>query len=74
MHYNNHTVRRQTEQLHAAVTLRACTREVFGLNLSYDFDYRDFLIVFLISDRLYGIVVRVPGYRSRDPGFDSRRY
>jgi hypothetical protein len=25
-------------------------------------------------DRLCGLVVRVPGYRSRDPGFDSRRY
>jgi hypothetical protein len=25
-------------------------------------------------DRLCGLVVRVPGYRSRCPGFDSRRY
>jgi hypothetical protein len=25
-------------------------------------------------DRISGLVVRVPGYRSRDPGFDSRRY
>jgi hypothetical protein len=25
-------------------------------------------------DRLCGLVVRVPGYRSRDPGFDSRSY
>jgi hypothetical protein len=25
-------------------------------------------------DRLCGVVVRVPGYRSRGPGFDSRRY
>jgi hypothetical protein len=25
-------------------------------------------------DRLCGLVARVPGYRSRDPGFDSRRY
>jgi hypothetical protein len=24
--------------------------------------------------RLCGLVVRVPGYKSRDPGFDSRRY
>jgi hypothetical protein len=29
-------------------------------------------IMFL--DRLCGLVVRVPGYRSRGPGFDSRRY
>jgi hypothetical protein len=27
-----------------------------------------------VSDRLHGLVVRVPGYRSRDPGFDSQRY
>jgi hypothetical protein len=26
------------------------------------------------SDRLCGIVVRVPGCRPRGPGFDSRRY
>jgi hypothetical protein len=25
-------------------------------------------------DRLCGLVVRVPGYRSRSPGFDFRRY
>jgi hypothetical protein len=25
-------------------------------------------------DRLCDLVVRVPGYISRDPGFDSRRY
>jgi hypothetical protein len=27
-----------------------------------------------LPDRLCGLVVRVPGYRSRDPGFESRRY
>jgi hypothetical protein len=27
-----------------------------------------------IYDRLYGLVVRVPGCRSRSPGFDSQRY
>jgi hypothetical protein len=26
------------------------------------------------TDSLCGLVVRVPGYRSRGPGFDSRRY
>jgi hypothetical protein len=25
-------------------------------------------------DRLCGLVVRVPGYKSRGPGFDSQRY
>jgi hypothetical protein len=43
-----------------------------------------YLIVFVLivvkdtvtskKDRLCGLVVRVPGYRSRGPGFDSRRY
>jgi hypothetical protein len=28
----------------------------------------------LPCDRLCGLVVRVPGYRSRGPAFDSRRY
>jgi hypothetical protein len=28
----------------------------------------------LFYDRLCGLVVRVPGYRSRGPGFDSWRY
>jgi hypothetical protein len=27
-----------------------------------------------MSFRLCGLVIRVPGYTSRDPGFDSRRY
>jgi hypothetical protein len=27
-----------------------------------------------IGDRLCGLVVRVPAYSSRGPGFDSRRY
>jgi hypothetical protein len=26
------------------------------------------------GDRLCGLVVRVPGYRSRGPGLDSQRY
>jgi hypothetical protein len=34
-------------------------------------------IIYLVlpqHDRLCGLVVRVPGYRSRGPGLDSRRY
>jgi hypothetical protein len=30
--------------------------------------------MYVHMDRFYGLMVRVPGYRSRDPGFDSRRY
>jgi hypothetical protein len=29
---------------------------------------------FLLYDRLYGLMLTVPGYRSRGPGFDYRRY
>jgi hypothetical protein len=31
-------------------------------------------MVYILQDRLCGLVVRVPGYRSRGPRFDSRRY
>jgi hypothetical protein len=30
--------------------------------------------IVVTQDRLCSLVVRVPGYRSRDPGFDSERY
>jgi hypothetical protein len=33
-----------------------------------------FHFLYFDSDRLCGLVVRVSGYRSRDPGFDSRSY
>jgi hypothetical protein len=33
-----------------------------------------FASICLILDRLRCLVIRVPGYRSRGPGFDSRRY
>jgi hypothetical protein len=32
------------------------------------------MVIWLFSDRLCSLVVRVPGYRSTGPGFDSRRY
>jgi hypothetical protein len=32
------------------------------------------LLLLWIHDRLWDLVVRVPGYGSRGPGFDSRRY
>jgi hypothetical protein len=34
----------------------------------------DFFPSACTTDRLCGLVVRVPGYRSRDPGFGVRRY
>jgi hypothetical protein len=40
-----------------------------------DFDHlSSILIPPRFEDRLCGLVVRVPGYRSRGPAFDSRRY
>jgi hypothetical protein len=32
------------------------------------------MTMFELKDRLCGLVVRVPGYRSRGPGFNSGRY
>ena len=36
--------------------------------------WNDLLTVYPFKDRLYGLVVRVSGYRYRGLGFDSRRY
>jgi hypothetical protein len=35
---------------------------------------RTYIFSFVTKNRPCGLVVRVPVYRSRDPGFDSRRY
>jgi hypothetical protein len=40
----------------------------------YWFNFFFCFCVHLSVDRLCGLVVRVPGYRSRGPGFDSRLY
>jgi hypothetical protein len=31
-------------------------------------------LIRISNDRLFGLVVRVPGYRSRGPGYDFRHY
>jgi hypothetical protein len=31
-------------------------------------------LIYNLSDHLCGLVVKIPGYRSRGPGVDSRRY
>jgi hypothetical protein len=36
--------------------------------------FKALLLIRLYWDRLCGLVVRVPGYRSRGPGFESRRH
>jgi hypothetical protein len=35
---------------------------------------KPFWRLFWVEDRLRGLAVRVPGYRSRGPGFDFQRY
>jgi hypothetical protein len=35
---------------------------------------KNFMLVGQDVDRLCGLIVRVPGYKSRGPGFDSRHY
>jgi hypothetical protein len=67
--------------LHASALLRTC---IFKIKLkSYSYTVYIFLSTGRICDisygcsvvdRLCGLVVRVPGYRSRGPGFDFRRY
>jgi hypothetical protein len=41
----------------------------FDFVFSYNFEE-----LFPSSGRLCGLAARAPGYRSRGPGFDSRRY
>jgi hypothetical protein len=51
---------------------RACS---YFLPLDYIlFNIFIFYFWVMYGDHLCGLVVRVPGYRSRGPGFDSRRY
>jgi hypothetical protein len=38
------------------------------------FRYNEFYWPYMELDRICGVVVRVPGYRFRGRGFDSRRY
>jgi hypothetical protein len=45
----------------------------FQSEYTYEWIYKIILLLVYL-DRLCGLVVRVPGYRFRRPGFDSRRY
>jgi hypothetical protein len=45
-----------------------------GVTLQVPQDIRNFLSVSETVDSLCGLVVRVPNYRARGPGFDSRHY
>jgi hypothetical protein len=49
--------------------------QIYGLHSHIRLVHVGIILVFLSSrDNLCDLMVRVPGYRSRDPGFDSRRY
>jgi hypothetical protein len=41
---------------------------------SWNVSFIRFPQIILLIDRLCGLVLTVPAYRSRGPGFDSRRY
>jgi hypothetical protein len=44
------------------------------LESKVDVEQRTYEMIWVKKDRLCGLVVRVPGYRSRGPRCDSRRY
>jgi hypothetical protein len=52
----------------ATVKCRQCFVRISSAKENY------FKLLKPISERIYDLVVRVPGYRSRGLGFDSRRY
>jgi hypothetical protein len=74
------------QKLHSGgMTVRHIDIHLFNLELShsegkdiYCFTWKQslnlFCFTFVIQRRLCGLAARVPGYRSRDPGFDPRRY
>jgi hypothetical protein len=53
-----------------------CSRHYYKVVLLYLQEIRKvtYNYLYLKSDRLSGLVIRVTGYRYRGPGFDSRRY
>jgi hypothetical protein len=54
--------------------ISALSFNLFHITYCLAFCYSDFYSDSTRLDRLCGLVVRVPGYRSTGPGFDSRRY
>jgi hypothetical protein len=57
------------EQVHKLKSCRGWHFKLQELKICWNIRYHWFYL-----DRLCVLVVRVPGYRSRNPGFDSRRY
>jgi len=45
-----------------------------GSKLGFTYNDKEFVVLCPSDDRLWGLVVRVSGYRYRGPGFDPRRY
>jgi hypothetical protein len=50
-----------------------CIRFIIRITITHN-NYIIFTYLLKPLNRLCGLVVRVPGYRSRGPWFDSRRY
>jgi hypothetical protein len=42
--------------------------------MTQNWNERNYEVIYTIPDRLCGLVVRGPGYRSIGPGFDSPHY
>jgi hypothetical protein len=68
------TSRKILSRVRVSATVNNCGLRIWSLNL-LDFLFTELLTIITRSDHcLCGLVVRVPGHRSRRPGFDSRLY
>jgi hypothetical protein len=64
---------RAVQGINSLCLLECCGPGVNGFESHWKHGYLIF-VLFVLSDRLCGLVVRVPVYRPRVPVFDSRRY
>jgi hypothetical protein len=64
----------RTAWLQQATPLQKCHCYSYHHYHYHHYYYYHITITITSTDRLCGLVVRVPGYKSRDPGFDSRGY
>jgi hypothetical protein len=69
-----YTIIRTVQTLNCVTTWTSWNSKKTQCQQILDHNLLLFCSSFLYKDRLCGLMVRVPGYRSRGPGFDSRRY
>jgi hypothetical protein len=63
------------EQYHVEVSNRFAALEVLDAEVEINSAWETIRQnIKITADNLCGLVICVPGYRSRGPGFDSRRY